>query len=106
MPAVDTLSVLETALIAIVLGIAFGIVVIYQGVLQKKAVQSHGGPGGSTIFERITFAGLGLAVLFLSIVVSKHLTALGGHNFIFVFFAAAAGTWITAYLRKRIGRRR
>ena len=108
MPIVDTLSPLETALVAIALGVAFGLVVIHQAILQRRGIDAEARTNtqGSSLFERVTFAGLSFAILALSIVVSKYLTALGNDIFLYLFFSAAAATWITAYVRKRTRVRR
>lgn len=101
-----SLSQLEAFLVGIVLGILFALSVAKQAKLHREGERSERGAQASSLFERITYAGLSLALLFFAIVVARQVTGVDRYDFMGFFFGAAFLTWVLAYLIRRSRTRR
>jgi hypothetical protein len=89
----------ETVLLAVVLGGAFGASFLKQLRLLSSAQAGESAAPSSSLFSRITHAGLSIAIVFLTIVVSKSVTAISYQ--VFIFIAAFAAITVIFALRSK-----
>ena len=90
------LSVLETLLAAIALGIAFAFSFRRQLRLQQVATCDE---GKAPLFARFTYAGLSLAIIFAAVLAGK-ISAFETYKFLAVVFGAVGATWLVFYVQR------
>jgi len=100
MQLLASLSQFEAIAVGIVLGLLFALSVLRQLRLQRNATKTERGKNAGSTFERVSLAGLSLALLFFGIVAARQVTAIDRYDFMGVFFGVALVAWLIAYFAR------
>lgn len=93
-----SLSVLQASVLGIALGFCLALSVKKQLQIQNRDIEIDRAGGKTSLFERLSYAGLSLALALLAVVLSTQVTALARYDFLLVFLSGAFATWLGAYL--------
>ena len=106
MQLLASLTLLEAGILAVILGVCFALSVKKQLQIQERDIAIDRAGGKTSLFKRMTHAGLSLAIASIAVVVSKHANALAGYDFLLVFLCGMLATWLGLYLNYQWRRKR